>query len=230
MHHARRTLPWALAGGMAGVVALYLLVVCSYHRVLGTAGVAASPAVAADTATVAVGDWGAPLVVILVLCSTVGGLTGSILADSRLFLAMSRTGGLLRWLDALDPRTASPVRVLAAHAAVCLAVLAVRQSTELTLSAMVAGRLLFIGLSAAALFRLRRRGVGPADAFRVPLYPLLPALFVAGVALLLAGRFVFQWREALVDLAILAAGLPLLALDRWQSRRAGAANAAASGG
>jgi APA family basic amino acid/polyamine antiporter len=220
MKSARRTLPWALLVGMAVVAALYLAVVASYHLALGTAGVAASPAVAAEAAEVALGAWGRALVVALVVASTVGSLTGSILADSRLFLAMARAGSLFRWLDALHPRFRSPARILGAHAAVCLVLLAVRQSTELTLSAMVAGRLLFIGLVGVALFRLRRLDVGRGDGFRVPLFPALPALFVAGVALLLAGRLVFQAREALIDLAVVAGALPLLLAERWWRSRA----------
>ncbi len=83
---------------------------------------------------------------------------------------------------------------------------------------MVAGRILFLGLVGFGLFRLRRAGVGGAGVYRVPLYPLLPALFVAGMALLLLGRVVFQWRQTLVDLALLACTLPLLLFERRRER------------
>jgi hypothetical protein len=84
---------------------------------------------------------------------------------------------------------------------------------------MVFGRLLFMALTGASLFVLRRREGRRAGVFEVPFYPVLPALFVAGVGLLIAGRLVFQWRETLLDLAVLACGLPLLGLERWLRAR-----------
>lgn len=216
----RRSLPLALLAGSATVIALYLLTLWSYHRTLGMAGVAASSAVAADSARNLFGSAGGALVAALVVASALSSMAGSIFTDSRLFLAMARGGHLLRWFDHLHPRFGSPSRVLFGHAAVCLLVLAARQRFELHLSAMVAGRLLFIGLVAASLFRLRRAGRGePAGPrFVVPGGPVLPAIFLGAVATLLAGRFVFQGRESLVDLALLAVGLPLLAAERWRRR------------
>lgn len=216
----RSSLPLALLTGSATVIVLYLLTLWSYHRALGLDGVAASAAVAADAASRLYGSGGGALVAAVVVAAALSSMAGSIFTDSRLFLAMARGGHLLRWFDHLHPRFGSPSRVLFGHAAVCLLVLAARQRFELHLSAMVAGRLFFIGLVAASLFRLRRAGrdAQAAARFVVPGGPVLPALFLGAVATLLAGRFVFQGRESLVDLALLAVGLPLLAAERWRRR------------
>jgi len=207
------------------VAALYLGTVLGLHRVLGLEGVRRSSAVAADAASIAFGGaMGGALVAVLVVASTTSSMTASIMTATRIYFAMGRDGFLFSWLHFVNPRFATPSRAILTHGAVCLVFLALRQSVELHLTAFVFGRLLFIGLTGVSLFVLRRREGRRAGVFEVPFYPVLPAAFVTGIALLIAGRAIFQWRETLLDLAILAGGLPLLGFERWlRGRSRGAA-------
>ena len=66
---------------------------------------------------------------------------------------------------------------------------------------------LFVTLTVAGLFVLRRRG-GPAE-YLTPFYPLTPAVYLvlsAGLLLLLASG---SPRQALLGVAAVAAGLPV---------------------
>jgi APA family basic amino acid/polyamine antiporter len=73
---------------------------------------------------------------------------------------------------------------------------------------MVFAMLVFYAFTTVALFILRRREVGGDDVYRMPLYPWLPGLYLAGILALLAIRGVFEWQKSLADLAFVATGLP----------------------
>lgn len=214
-----RALSRGLLLGFALVVVVYVAVVLAYYRVLGPGGVAAAPAVAAAAGAAIFGGAGAMFVAALVVASTVGSMAVGIMGHSRVHFAMARDGLFFSALGYVHPRFATPSRAIVAHGFACLALLAVRQSLELTFTAMAFGRLVFMALVGLSLFRLRRQQAGAADVFRVPLYPLLPALYLAGVGSLLVARIALQPRETLIDLAVILGALPLLPIARRLGRR-----------
>ena len=71
------------------------------------------------------------------------------------------------------------------------------------------GFLLLVGV---ALFVLRIREPDVPRAFRVPLYPVLPALFCLTCAYMLWSSLTYTGAGALVGIAVLAAGGGLLLL------------------
>ena len=85
----------------------------------------------------------------------------------------------------------------------------VRGSFEAIAAGMVFAILIFYTLTTLALFKLRRDDVGSDGAYRMPLYPLLPSIYLIGIVGLLVLRAVFEWRESLVDFAFVATGLPI---------------------
>jgi amino acid transporter len=71
--------------------------------------------------------------------------------------------------------------------------------------------MLLVGIS---LFVLRRREPDRERPFRVPLYPVTPVLFCLTCAYLLYSSLAYTGRGALVGVAVLAAGVPLLLMSR----------------
>ena len=67
----------------------------------------------------------------------------------------------------------------------------------------------FFGLVVIGLMLLR--SVTPKDKipFKVPFYPWLPILYLAGVIFLIVFRAYFEWLKSLADLAFIATGIPL---------------------
>jgi APA family basic amino acid/polyamine antiporter len=80
-------------------------------------------------------------------------------------------------------------------------------------------------LMGVALFVLRRREPARARPFRVPLYPVTPLLFCATSAAMLYSSVAYAGPGALLGVAVMLAGVPLLLLDRARARRADAARA-----
>jgi APA family basic amino acid/polyamine antiporter len=114
-----RSLPIGLLAGMGTVIAIYLATLWCYYRALGSAGVAASDGVAASAASVAFGRLGGAFIAGLVVVSTLGSMSTSILAHSRIAFAAARDGLLFRGLDAIHPTFRTPSRAVLAHLIVC---------------------------------------------------------------------------------------------------------------
>ena len=64
----------------------------------------------------------------------------------------------------------------------------------------------------ASLLVLRRREPSVERPFRVPLYPVVPLLFCGIAAYMLYSSVVYAGRGALLGVAVMLAGLPVLAL------------------
>jgi amino acid transporter len=67
----------------------------------------------------------------------------------------------------------------------------------------------FYGLAVAGLYRLRRRRPDLPRPYKVPGYPLVPAVFVIAVAYLVANAVVSDPLWTSVTLAIVLAGVPV---------------------
>ena len=72
----------------------------------------------------------------------------------------------------------------------------------------------FLLLVAFSLFVLRRREPHRQLTYRVPLYPLTPALFCLTCLYMLHASLAYTGSAALIGVAVLAAGLPLLWFQR----------------
>ena len=73
---------------------------------------------------------------------------------------------------------------------------------------------LFLFLVGVSFFRLRVREPFRERPFRVPLYPLTPAVFCLTCAYLFYSSVAYTGYGALIGLVVLASGLPLLMLAR----------------
>ena len=216
-----RTLPRALAFGVAIVVAVYLLANVAYLRALGVAGLAASAAPAADTMARVAGPAGRTLVSAGIAASTFGFLDLVILVSPRVYQAMARDGLFFTAFARLHPRYRTPAAAIVGQGAwACVLLLA--GSYGQLLDYVTFADWIFFGLTAAALVVLRRRDLhvagGAADrGFRAPLYPWSVVAFVLAAAWVVAGAIASSPTNAGRGTLLLLAGVPIFA---WWQRRA----------
>jgi APA family basic amino acid/polyamine antiporter len=189
----RRNLPLGIVGGIAIVVAVYLLVNWAYLRLLGYDGVAQSEALASDAVASVWPNYGRRLTAAAVGLSAFGVLNAQLLSGPRLIFRMAADGQFFRAFARVHPRRATPLAavVLLSGLGLAMLVLAAVVSTNVidAIDRLTTGVVfvdgIFFALTGAALFvhrardpRLRGEGA-PSVRLRIG-YPLIPALFVAG--------------------------------------------------
>lgn len=178
-----RTLPRVFLGGIAVVVALYLLLNAAFLHVLPLDAIAASNLVAGDLAAAVFGETGAAVVAVLALLVVLASLNGNVFVTPRVFFGLARDGLAPSGLARVN-RGGTPWSAMLLVGGVAVALAATGTFEQLLAFAIVLV-LVVDGVAALALFVLRtRRAHAP---FRVPLYPVLPAVFVAVYAVLLVG-------------------------------------------
>jgi len=226
----RRNMVKSLVWSIVIITALYLLVTWAYWKVLGMDQLARSEAVAADMLEVAFGDSGARLISAIVAVSALTSINATMIVGARTSFAVGRDWPILSLLGAWDARRGSPVNALRIQCAAALLLVAVGTWTGSGFKSMVEFTApvfwLFFLLSGISLFVLRAREPATERPFRVPLYPLLPALFCATCAFMLWSSLSYVYSQTLgglnaawIGVAVLAAGLILLLLMRTRSAR-----------
>jgi APA family basic amino acid/polyamine antiporter len=210
-----RTLPKALTIGVGIVIAIYLGANVVYLKELGRDGLAASTAVAADTAQRLVGSWGAKAITVAAMLSIFGFVNVALLTNARVLFALGQDGAFLPQAGRAHPRFGSPHVALVLLGGWSLALLfATAGKIGTLLDGVVFADWIFFGLGAASVIVLRRKRPDLVRPYRVIGYPLLPAFFVLCAAVGVVSAYVSALRMSLVGTGMLAAGAVLY---RWRS-------------
>ena len=208
-----RTLPRALGIGIAVVIAIYLGVNAVALRALGRDGLAASQAVAADTAQLLVGAWGARAITVAAMLSIFGFVNVALLTNARVLFALGADRVFLPAAGRVHSRFGSPHVALVMLGAWSLVLLfATRGTIGDLLSGVVFADWIFFGLGAASVFVLRARRPDVLRPYRALGYPWLPAFFVLCAAAGIVSAYVSAFRMSLVGTAMLAAGVVVFRL------------------
>ena len=212
----RRNMLRALVWSMFILTALYLLVNLAYLRGLGLAGMARSRCPKPAATDPPPPPASARLISVMIAVSALTSINATIIVGARSNYALGCDWPVLGFLGRWNARTGSPTQALLVQGAVALALIAfgafMRQGFETMVDYTAPVFWLFFLLTGLALFVLRWREPQRARPFRVPLYPLLPLAFCASSAWLLYSSLAYTRLGALVGVAVLAAGVPLLAL------------------
>ncbi len=217
MKNPRRALPRGILFGLLIVAVVYLMANMVYFRTLGIEGLRATERVATETMTVAIGSVGAAIIAVIVVISCVGSINGTMLASARVYYTMAKDRLFFGWLQYVHPKYRTPSLAILAHCAWGAVILLVRGTFEDIIAGMVFAILIFYGVTAVAFFLLRHRQVGEKNAFKMPGYPVLPALYLLATIALVALRAWFEPHKSLIDLAFVATGLPFAVF--WVLRR-----------
>lgn len=195
----QRVLPRAIIIGTVAVIVVYLLANLAYLSVLSVDGMRASRLVAADVASKAMGPAGLAFVVGAVMISTFGTLNGSLLTGPRVLFGMAEHGSVFSRLGRIHPRFQTP-HVAIATATILGAAFVLVGTFENLADAFVTAIVPFYAWAIAGIYVLRRRA-GYQPPFRVPGYPLVPALFIAATIYLL-GNALLDPSSRLATLAV----------------------------
>ncbi len=202
-----RTVPRALAIGVAVITAVYILTSAVFLYLVPLERVTSGETFAPQAGEALFGPAGGRVFAGIVIVAVLGSILGLLMALPRAYFAMARDGLFFKAVAAVHPRFGTPARAIALQAALASLLVLLGNFGQIV-SYFIFITVLFVGLTVAAVFVLRRRE-GAAQAYRTPGYPVTPVIFlvlVAGLLFLLAGHSPMQ---AALGTGIVALGIPV---------------------
>ncbi len=212
-----RNLPRAVIYGMLIVISCYLLVNLAYWRVLGLPGMSSASLVAAETARVVFGEAGYRFVSIAIFLSALGFLNAILMQLPRACLAMAEDRTLPAFFRKVNPRTQVQEYGLLFLGGFILLSLGFLRTFENIVNYVMFLDSLGIAVVASTIFVLRRKArksSTPYDGFRLPFYPVLPAIFIFFLLSITVSVLTSKPQQALLGSIFLLAGIPLFLIMR----------------
>ena len=208
--NAIRTIPTIIVGGTGFVAVLYLLINLVYFYALPVT-ILGEPPVLPVAEKAAAALWSSSTARLLngLLCiSIAGGVSAMVWAGPRIYWAMAQDGVFSPFFSRLDTTTGAPVRAIVLQS-VWASVLIISGTFEQLV--VFGGSVLafFTAITVAALFILRWRYPDMARPYRVPLYPVVPGLFVIFMLGLVIASATQRPYEALMGLCTVVIGMLL---------------------
>jgi basic amino acid/polyamine antiporter, APA family len=216
----RRNMVRILIIGTGLIALLYCLFNAALLASFGLDGLRQTEAVGADLMRLVAGDAGAVALSLVVVAAALSTLNATIFTGARVYYALGQDLPVIGRIGIWNSRGDTPANAILLQGAIALALVGFGAITRDGFQAMVDytapvfwGFLLLVGIS---LFVLRRREPHRRLPFRVPLYPLIPALFCATCIFMLYASLAYTGAGSLIGIVVLCAGLPLLLLPDQQ--------------
>lgn len=214
---ARRNMARTLLIGAGAILALYLLANFAYLRAFGLQGLRETKALGADLMRLVVGDAGAIALSLIVCVCALSTLNATIFTGARAYYALGRDLAAVRLLGNWEMRGHKPANALILQGIISLALVAFGAVTRDGFEAMVAYTApvfwFFLLLVAMSVFVFRRYSLNALH-YRMPLYPLPPIVLAAVAAWMLYSSLAYAGVGAMIGVAVLLAGIPLVFLGK----------------
>lgn len=207
VHDPGRTLPRALLYGVMIVTLVYILTSTVFFYLVPLEAVTSGETFAAQAGAVLFGRAGAQVFSVIVIVAVLGSLAALMMSAPRVYFAMARDGLFINAVAALHPQFGTPARAIALQGLLA-SLLVVLGSFAQIISYFIFVVVVFIALTVAALFVLRRRQL-ERPRFQTPGYPVTPVVF-----LLLVGALLFLLgsnspKQSFLGVGVVVLGIPV---------------------
>lgn len=202
-----RTLPRALIFGVVIVTLVYILTSAVFLYLVPLSAVSSGETFAAQAGSVLFGAVGGLVFSVIVVVAVLGSLAAIIMSAPRVYFAMARDGLFFASAAALHPRFQTPARAIGLQALLSI-ILVLAGSFNEIISYFIFVVVIFVALTVAALFLLRRKQREKSE-YLTPGYPFTPAVFLLLVGLLLVLLGSSSPRESALGAGVVALGVPV---------------------
>jgi APA family basic amino acid/polyamine antiporter len=219
IHDPQKNFPRGLLGGVAIVIALYIVANLAYLHVLSPAEIAANQRVALAAMARVTGPVGGKLLTAAILCSILGAMNALVLAGPRAYYQMAVDGHFFDRVARVHPRWRTPHESIVVQGLWAgFLVLFIGGFSQL-FTYVIFGGWIFYGLAVVSVIALRRKEPALPRPFRVPGYPVVPLLFGAAALALVVNTLYATPRESGLGLGFVALGIPVYYVSKAVKRR-----------
>ncbi|HYE10274.1 MAG TPA: amino acid permease [Patescibacteria group bacterium] len=213
LKNPKKDIPRSIIIGLTVIIAVYILINVAIVNIMPVADVISSDKAASDAAVILFGNAGAGLIAAGIMVSILGALNGYLMTGVRVPFAMAQDNlfPFAKTFGKLSSKFETPVNAFI-FVAVLSSIYVLSGSFETLTNLAVFAIWIFFVMTVAGIFILRTKHKNIERPYRVPLYPFIPIIGIAGGIYILISTLFTSTSYALYGLAITALGLPVYLL------------------
>ncbi|MDJ1112257.1 amino acid permease [Macrococcus sp. S115] len=209
MKNPKRDLPLAIVLGLGLVTVIYLLINATFLYTLPIDELKGNLSAATDASEILLGDMGGKLVTIGILISVYGALNGYTMTGMRLPYAMAEKN-ILPFKESFMKVTTAGIPWFSGLVQVIIgAIMITSRSFDAITNMLVFVIWAFYVMAFYAVFILRKRESELERPYKVPLYPLIPAIAIIAGLFVMVNTLFTQPVLAIVGIIITLLGIPI---------------------
>lgn len=213
MKAPERNIPLASLIAIVATTSLYVITNYCYYHVLTIDQISKSSFVAGDAIRIVAGEIGVKLIGVMVIVSVLGCINAMVISGARVIYAMAKDKVLPPSLAVLNEKSNSPNRSLTLQM-IWSTILVWSGKYDELFTYVIFGAFIFYGLTAFGVFWLRKKKPNLPRPYKVPFYPVLPALYVLFTICFTINSLFEKPKESAAGLAIILLGFPAYLIMR----------------
>ncbi|WP_443946048.1 APC family permease [Pedobacter sp. AW1-32] len=177
----KRVIPRSIIIGLTVIVVLYLALNYAYVKVIGFEELKTAESIAAILASKIFGPAGYNMLSIIIFCSVMGYVNVNLLSNPRAMFAMGEEGALPKIFSRMNKKTEVMTLSLTVFTLVAVVIIFYAKTFDKILNYTIFLESISMASSAATIFILRKKTahLDKETIYTVPLYPVLPIIFIA---------------------------------------------------
>lgn len=210
LKNPKKDIPRSIIIGLSVIIAVYILINIAIINIMPVSEVIASPKAASDAAVILFGNSGAALIAAGIMISIFGALNGYLMTGVRVPFAMAQDNlfPFAKFFGKISDKFGTPANALLFEAALASMYVLSGSFEALTNLAVFAVWIFFV-MTVYGIFILRSKHKNIERPYKVPLFPIVPMIGIAGGIYILISTLITSTSYALFGLAITALGLPV---------------------
>lgn len=178
---AKKIIPRSIIIGLTIIVTLYLILNYVYVKVIGFEELKTAESIAAILASKIFGPAGFKILSVIIFISVMGYVNVNLLSNPRAMFAMGKEGALPGFFSKVNKKTEVITWSLTIFTVAAVVIIFYAKTFDKILNYTIFLESISMASSAATIFILRKRttNLDKKTIYTVPLYPVLPIIFIA---------------------------------------------------
>ncbi|MBE5319078.1 APC family permease [Pedobacter sp. MR2016-19] len=218
---AKKVIPRAIIIGLTIIVILYLAINYVYVKVIGFEELKSAESIAAILASKIFGPAGFNALSVIIFFSVMGYINVNLLSNPRAMFAMGEEGALPKIFSRMNKKTEVMTISLTVFTLIAVVIIFFAKTFDKILNYTIFLECISMASSAATIFILRKRTahLDKKSIYTVPLYPILPIIFIAAYTFVAFSIYADDPNAALNGLYIFVGFLVVYFVNRWFNKK-----------